>query len=80
MAAVTLVLEPIFEADLPPQQHAYRAGKNAHTAVREVHSLLNKGHRAVVNADLTLISQAFRPDSSLSEVPETANQLNLFEI
>jgi transposase len=28
----------------------------------------------------TPISQAFRPDSSLSEVPDTANQLNLFEI
>lgn len=53
MAAATLVLEPIFEADLPPQQHAYRAGKNAHSAVREVHSLLNKGHRAVVDADLS---------------------------
>jgi RNA-directed DNA polymerase len=53
MAAATLVLEPIFEADLPPQQHAYRAGKNAHSAIREVHSLLNKGHRAVVDADLS---------------------------
>ena len=26
MTAATLVLEPIFEADLPPQQYAYRAG------------------------------------------------------
>lgn len=47
-----LVLEPIFEADLPPEQHAYRADRNALTAVREVHRLLNTGHCEVVDADL----------------------------
>lgn len=51
--AAVLVLEPIFEADLPPEQHAYRADRNALTAVREVHSLLNTGHREVVEADLS---------------------------
>jgi RNA-directed DNA polymerase len=50
--AAVLVLEPIIEADLPPEQHAYRADRNALTAVREVHSLLNQGHREVVDADL----------------------------
>ena len=33
MAAV-LVLEPIFEADLPSEQHAYRPDRNAQSAVR----------------------------------------------
>lgn len=51
--AAVLVLEPIFEADLPPEQHAYRADHNALTAVREVHSLLNTGHCEVVDADLS---------------------------
>ena len=51
--AAVLVLEPIFEADLQPEQHAYRADRNALTAVREVHSLLNTGHREVVDADLS---------------------------
>lgn len=51
--AVMLVLEPIFEADLQPQQHAYRADRNALTAVREVHSLLNSGHTQVIDADLS---------------------------
>ena len=27
--ALKLILEPIFEADLPPEIHAYRAGRNA---------------------------------------------------
>jgi group II intron reverse transcriptase/maturase len=51
--AATVVLEPIFEADLPPEQYAYRAGKNALDAVKAVHSLLNTGHREVVDADLS---------------------------
>jgi group II intron reverse transcriptase/maturase len=52
MAAV-LVLEPIFEADLMPEQHAYRPGRNALDAVRAVHGLVNTGHREVVDADLS---------------------------
>jgi RNA-directed DNA polymerase len=50
MAAV-LVLEPIFEADLPPEQHAYRPGRRALDAVRPVHARLNTGHTEVVEAD-----------------------------
>jgi len=35
MTAATLVLEPIFEADLPPEQYAYRPGRNAQQAAVE---------------------------------------------
>jgi group II intron reverse transcriptase/maturase len=52
MAAV-LILEPIFEADLQPGQYAYRSGKSAHDAIRQVHSLLSTGHTEVVDADLS---------------------------
>ena len=52
MAAV-LILEPIFEADLPPEQYAYRAQRSALDAVREVHRGLNQGLREVVDADLS---------------------------
>jgi RNA-directed DNA polymerase len=52
MAAV-LVLEPIFEADLPPEQHAYRAGKSALQAVEAVKQLLDEGYTEVVDADLS---------------------------
>jgi len=51
--ALVLVLEPIFEADLQPEQYAYRPGKSAHEAIRHVHSLLNTGHTQVVDADLS---------------------------
>lgn len=52
MAAV-LILEPIFEADLQPEQYAYRAQRSALDAVREVHRGLNQGLREVVDADLS---------------------------
>jgi group II intron reverse transcriptase/maturase len=50
--AAKLVLEPIFEADLPPEQHGYRPGRDALSAVKQVHSLLNTGHTQVIDADL----------------------------
>ena len=52
MTATLLVLEPIFEADLPPEIYAYRAGRNAQQAVVEVEELLFRGHPEVVDADL----------------------------
>src|SRR5207302_9116030 len=48
----TLVLEPIFEADLPPEIYAYRAERNAQQAVVEVEELVFRGHPDVVDADL----------------------------
>src|SRR5271154_1159166 len=51
--AVVLVLEPIFEADLQPEQHAYRPNHNALDAVKEVHGHVNTGHTDVVDADLS---------------------------
>lgn len=50
--AVVLVLEPIFEADLPSEQYGYRPGRSALDAVQRAHSLVNTGHREVVDADL----------------------------
>jgi len=52
MAAV-LVLEPIFETDLQPEQYAYRPERGALDAVRAVHSLVNRGYTEVVDADLS---------------------------
>jgi len=51
--AAVLVLEPIFEADLPPEQYAYRAERSALDAVRQVHRLINSGHEQIVDADLS---------------------------
>jgi RNA-directed DNA polymerase len=52
MTAAMLVLEPIFEADLPPEQYAYRPGRNAQQAAVDVKDTLFYGHPEVVDADL----------------------------
>lgn len=51
--AAMVVLEAVFDADLLPQQYAYRSDRNALDAVREVHRLMNFGHREVIDADLS---------------------------
>jgi group II intron reverse transcriptase/maturase len=51
--AIVIVIEPIFEADLEPEQYGYRRERSAQDAVRAVHSLLNQGYRDVIDADLS---------------------------
>ena len=50
--AAVLVLEPIFETDLPREQYAYRKDRSALDAVRQVHKLINTEHCEIVDADL----------------------------
>ena len=52
MTAAVAVIAPIFEADMPAEQHGYRANFSAHTAVRSVHSLINTGHMQIIEGDL----------------------------
>ena len=71
MAAV-LVLEPIFEADLQPEQHAYRPGRSALDAVRQVHRLLNTGIRRLSTRICRLLR--FDPTSRTHEIGVTPHQ------
>ena len=51
-AAVLLVIEPIFEADLPDTAYGFRPGRNAHQAMDAICKHLLAGHVEVVDADL----------------------------
>jgi RNA-directed DNA polymerase len=51
--AAVLVLEPIFEADLQPEQYGYRPERSALDAVRSVQKHLDDGYTEVVDADLS---------------------------
>ena len=51
--AALVVLEPIFEADLQPEQYAYRPERGAWDALQCVSTLLYQGYREVVDADLS---------------------------
>ncbi len=53
MTATMLVLEPIFESDLQPEQYAYRQGRSALDAVQHVYTLLKSRHYEVIDADLS---------------------------
>jgi retron-type reverse transcriptase len=52
MTAATVVLESIFEVDMPAEQHGYRPNLSAHTAVRSVDRLINGGYSRIIEADL----------------------------
>src|SRR6202165_3065272 len=52
MTAAMLVLGPIFEADLPAEQYAYRQGRNAQQAGVDVEETLFYDHPEGVDADL----------------------------
>jgi RNA-directed DNA polymerase len=51
--AAMLILEPIFETDMQPEQYAYRADRSALDAIRQTHRWLNSGYKQVIEADLT---------------------------
>ncbi len=53
MTAMMLVLEPIFESDLPDEMYAYQPRRNAQQAVVEVEGQMFHGHPDVVDADLS---------------------------
>jgi RNA-directed DNA polymerase len=50
--ATLLVLEPIFEADFRDSSYGFRPGRSAHDALDAIRSHLQRGKRAVYDADL----------------------------
>ena len=63
MTAAMLVLDPIFDADLPPEQYAYRQGRNAQQAAVAVEATLYRGHRKWWTRTWRTTSAAFRTPS-----------------
>jgi predicted ATPase len=75
MTAAMLVLDPIFEADLPSELYAYRAGRSAQQAVIEVEELMFHGHPEVVDAPVEVgSSNNFSGNSNFSIVAETSQK------
>ncbi len=51
--ATKLILEPIFEADFSERSYGFRPGRSAHQALDDIEGVLMRGHRQVVDADLS---------------------------
>jgi RNA-directed DNA polymerase len=66
--AVKLLLEPIFEADLPENAYGYRPGKSAQDAVHAVLSGLRAGYTEVVDADLSKYFDTIPHDQLMQSV------------
>ncbi len=66
--AAVLVLEPIFEADLPEEQYAYRPKRGALEAVKQVHGTVSRGHTEVVDADLSAYFDTIPHDQLMKSV------------
>jgi RNA-directed DNA polymerase len=80
MTAAMLVLEPMFEADLPPEQYAYRPGRNAQQAVVEVEELLFRGRLEVVDADLADYFDNVRHDRLLAKVAQRVDDADVMHL
>ncbi|MEO1174638.1 MAG: reverse transcriptase/maturase family protein, partial [Myxococcota bacterium] len=51
--AMVIVLSPVFEPDLPEEQHGFRTARSAKTALGVVHREINRhGRTEVVDVDL----------------------------
>jgi RNA-directed DNA polymerase len=50
--ACLLILEPIFEADFEECSYGFRPERNAHQALEEIRSHIQRGYQAVYDADL----------------------------
>jgi len=78
--AALLVLEPIFEADLLPEQYAYRPGRSALDALGQVQVLLNAGHTEVVDADLSGYFDSIPHTELLKSLARRISDGNLFAL
>jgi RNA-directed DNA polymerase len=78
--AVLAVLEPIFEADLQPEQHAYRPGRSALDAVQQVQTLMQTGHTEVVDADLSGYFDSIPHHELMKSVARRVSDRNLLAL
>lgn len=69
-AAVVLLLEPIFEADLPESAYGFRPGRNAHQALKAITMHLAYGYTDVVDADLEAYFDTIPHDNLLKLIAQ----------
>ncbi len=80
MTAATVVLEAIFEADMPAEQHGYRPNLSAHTAVKEIDRLINGGHTRIIDGDLADYFGSIPHDELLTSVARRVSDRHMLHL
>ncbi len=69
-AALTMVIEPIFESRFHPQSYGFRPGRGCKDGLREVWRLLKSGHEHVVEIDIRKFFDNIPQDKLMKLVQE----------
>jgi RNA-directed DNA polymerase len=80
MTAAMVVLEAIFEADMPAEQHGYRPNLSAHTAVNEINRLIKGGHTRIVDGDLADYFGSIPHDELLTSVARRVSDRHMLHL
>ena len=80
MVATTVVLEAIFEVDMPAEQYGYRPNLGAHTAVQEISRLINRGHTRIVDGDLADYFGSIPHDELLTSVARRVSDRHMLHL
>ena len=78
--AVTLVIEPIFEAAFCVGSYGFRPGRGCHDALREVDRLIEEGFTHVVDADLAGYFDSIPHERLMSRVEERISDGRLLQL
>ncbi len=78
--AARLVIDPIFEVDLQPEQYAYRPNRGALDAVNRAHALASAGYVEVVDADLAGYFDSIPHAELLKSVARRVNDRHLLHL
>jgi RNA-directed DNA polymerase len=78
--ALTLILEPIFEADFQPGSFGYRPGRRAHEAVEQVRRAISEGKTRVIDLDLKAYFDNVRHHILVTKVAERVQDRDVLRL
>jgi RNA-directed DNA polymerase len=78
--AVLLIIEPIFEADLPPEKYAYQTEKGSLAAIRHVQHLVKSGRTEMDELELAQYFDSIPHDALMELLARRINDRHLLQL
>ncbi|TVS20193.1 MAG: hypothetical protein EA424_05255 [Planctomycetaceae bacterium] len=78
--AVLLIIEPIFEADLPPEKYAYETEKGSLAAIRHVQRLVKTGRTEMDEMELSQYFDSIPHDALMEPLARRINDRHLLQL